>query len=68
MGNSCLYGMCHCGSISFYVNTRVTGSRKDIHLVCQRCKAERRIISPGVGVKVYDVDIEFKEQENGNKK
>ena len=49
--------MCFCGSTSFYISK----PGKWWKMTCQRCKCERKIISPGVNVEEYDVDIPFGE-------
>lgn len=51
--------ICLCGCDSFHVQK----VRHQYVLVCQRCKCQRSIISPGIGVSKYDVTTPFKPEE-----
>ena len=52
---------CWCGCDSFWIQE---SNHKNSPLIkCQRCKAERIVITPGVAVKVYEVSPEFQNKE-----
>lgn len=46
---------CFCGCDEFHIQKKTY----KYSLICARCKCERQIISPGVRVQEYDVDILF---------
>jgi hypothetical protein len=52
--------VCHCGAESFYVRKR----NHQYVLVCQGCKCERVMTTPGisVGIEGYQFSVPFKER------
>lgn len=48
---------CFCGCDEFHVQKKTY----QYSLICTRCKCTRDIISPGVRVQEYDVNISFKQ-------
>lgn len=55
MENEKEYKRCFCGSDSFFI-------KKKHHqwcLICQGCKYERTIITPGIKITNYEVSIPF---------
>lgn len=54
---------CWCGSDSFYIRFN-EGHKNRPLIVCQSCKAERVVITPGVSVEIYSIEPDFdKESE-----
>jgi len=53
---------CFCGSTSFYIQK----PGKWWKIICQKCKCERVIKSPGISVTEYSVSIPFAEMHPDN--
>lgn len=51
--------VCFCGCDSF----SIAKHRHQWELICRRCSCRRRITTPGIGVRNYDVSVPFAEDE-----